>query len=54
MKRLLCYIGFVLAIGLAFIGGMWVQKQLQIDMCLDRGGRWNHETSTCEGDKVDR
>jgi hypothetical protein len=26
----------------------WVYKELQIDSCLDLGGRWNYEESVCE------
>ena len=29
------------------IAKLW--QHLQIDRCLDLGGRWNYETSECEG-----
>lgn len=40
-----------LAIALVIVGVlvMWFRHQLRIDSCLDRGGRWNSELSTCEG-----
>lgn len=30
--------------------GCFLKRQLQIDDCLDGGGRWNYETSECESD----
>jgi len=38
---------FVLLI-LLIVGGIWLRDQLQIDSCLDNGGRWNYEYSGCE------
>ena len=32
---------------LAFLG-YWSSVHLQIDRCLDLGGRWNYETSECD------
>ena len=29
--------------------GLYLKRQLEIDDCLDSGGRWNYETATCEG-----
>jgi len=29
--------------------GCFLKRQLDIDDCLDGGGRWNYETSKCEG-----
>lgn len=26
----------------------WARNYLQIDSCLDQGGRWNYEKSVCE------
>lgn len=28
---------------------MWVWSEISIDRCLDSGGRWNRESSACEG-----
>jgi hypothetical protein len=28
---------------------IWLKRFLAVDSCLDRGGRWNYELSTCEG-----
>jgi hypothetical protein len=33
---------------LLMAGGIWLRKQLQIDSCLDAGGRWNYEEGVCE------
>lgn len=29
-------------------GVKWIQRFLQVDSCLDRGGRWNYELNECE------
>jgi hypothetical protein len=29
-------------------GAKWIQRFLQVDSCLDRGGRWNYELNECE------
>lgn len=34
-------IGFVL-------GGTWISRELSIDRCLDRGGRWDRAAGTCD------
>lgn len=34
--------------------GLWLWNEINIDRCLDHGGRWNHEHHTCEGDRKDR
>lgn len=26
----------------------WARSFLEVDKCLDRGGRWNYETKECE------
>lgn len=31
------------------IGMIKINRSLQIDKCLDIGGRWNYETNKCEG-----
>ena len=37
---------------IAFAGGYWFRGWLQVDRCLDAGGRWNHDTTGCEyGDR---
>jgi hypothetical protein len=40
-------IGLLTTTGLTF-GYFKVDKFLQVDSCLDRGGRWNYETNKCE------
>lgn len=43
-------VGFLVLLAAALIAaGMWVQRELSIDSCLDRGGRWNYEADVCEG-----
>ncbi|SOB59837.1 protein of unknown function [Pseudodesulfovibrio profundus] len=29
----------------------WVQQQLKIDACLDRGGRWDYAAERCSDSK---
>jgi hypothetical protein len=29
-------------------GAMWFRDFLAVDKCLDRGGRWDEETHSCE------
>jgi hypothetical protein len=38
-----------IAVLLLVAGALWLRHQLMIDGCLDRGGRWNHDTGLCEG-----
>jgi hypothetical protein len=41
----------ILLIGGVFaliIGVIWVKQFLQIDECLDSGGRWNYDLKECE------
>ena len=54
MKRALRWLAVLVAIGVAFAGGMWFYKQVQIDKCLDRGGAWQYELSACQGAKLDQ
>lgn len=34
---------------LVLIFGLIVGKQLEIDTCLDHGGRWDYDIGNCEG-----
>ena len=36
------------ALGLAFWGGMRLERFLQVDRCLDAGGRFDHRRGWCE------
>jgi hypothetical protein len=47
MKTLVLAGLFLLAC--AFALGFWTKGFLIVDSCLDRGGRWNAETLSCEG-----
>lgn len=41
------FIGAVVALVLV-AAGLWVRQFLQVDGCLDSGGRWNYDDSICE------
>ena len=44
------FVGFlVLLVVVLIAAGMWATRELSIDSCLDRGGRWNYEIAACEG-----
>jgi hypothetical protein len=43
-KKIILVIGVVLVVAFAF----WVKGCLDIDKCLDNGGRWNYEKGVCE------
>jgi len=32
--------------------GVWAKGCLDVDRCLDRGGRWNYERGECESERV--
>jgi hypothetical protein len=36
-------------VGVVLALGVWAYRQIQLDRCLDAGGRWNHQSSSCEG-----
>jgi hypothetical protein len=38
----------VIAIIVAVLVVFWIRRHLQIDGCLDAGGRWNYEQKACE------
>ena len=43
-------VGFLVLLAVVLIAaGMWAKRELSIDSCLDRGGRWNYEVAACEG-----
>jgi hypothetical protein len=49
MKRLF-FVGFLVLLAAVLIAaGLWGKRELSIDSCLDRGGRWNYEVAACEG-----
>jgi len=37
-----------IALAVAAAVAWWVARQLSIDGCLDRGGRWDYERSLCD------
>lgn len=45
LKKLIIFVIFLI---LLIIGSIWLRKQLQIDSCLDSGGRWNYGNAVCE------
>jgi len=44
-KKVIILITFILLI-ISFL--FWAKGCLDIDKCLDSGGRWNYETGECE------
>lgn len=44
-KRLLIAIIFVLSV---LSASLYLRRELQIDSCLDSGGRWDYEQSVCD------
>ncbi len=40
----------LLATGFTVFGYLKITKSIQVDSCLDKGGRWNYETNQCETD----
>lgn len=44
------FVGFLVLLAVVLIAiGIWFKRELSIDSCLDRGGRWNYEVAACEG-----
>jgi len=46
-----CKRSLVMLVLLAFVilsTGLWMVRQLDIDGCLDAGGRWNYVVDGCE------
>lgn len=39
----------LVALVVGLVAGWWIRGQMQIDGCLDAGGRWIHERGFCEG-----
>ena len=33
---------------------MYLKRQVEIDKCLDNGGRWNYEKKVCEYNEMDK
>lgn len=49
MKRSI-FAGLMVLVAIALIAaGLRVKRELSIDSCLDRGGRWHHDVAACEG-----
>ena len=38
----------LVVLGLAFWGGMRLERFLEVDRCLDAGGRFDHQRGWCE------
>ena len=47
VKIILC-IAVLVCMYFAFHAGFWLRRQVDIDGCLDAGGRWNYERGWCE------
>lgn len=51
MRRSRLKLLVLLLVTLAVIAtALYLRRQLQIDACLDRGGRWDYEQRTCDDD----
>ncbi len=48
MKRLAV---ISIAVSIVVLAVLIGQRWLQIDACLDNGGRWDYELNHCEGEK---
>jgi hypothetical protein len=54
MERVIAILALFVALAGLVTGGRWVVDQLQIDSCLDHGGRWDYKRSACQGDRPER
>lgn len=42
-------VGIILSIAAAVVaGGIWLDCEMSIDSCLDRGGAWDYQQARCE------
>jgi hypothetical protein len=40
---------FVFVVGVALVAGfLWARRQIQVDTCLDSGGRFDNESGRCD------
>lgn len=42
-------LAIIIGVLVSFCLGIWFVREMRIDSCLDRGGRWNSEIAICEG-----
>lgn len=40
-------VGFVMLVVLAILAALWIHHQLEIDVCMDNGGRWDSKIDGC-------
>lgn len=41
--------GIILSIAAAVVaGGIWLDREMSIDSCLDRGGAWDYQQARCK------
>lgn len=45
LKKVLITVGIALIL---ILGVQWIVRYMQIDACLDNGGRWNYELNECK------
>jgi hypothetical protein len=48
MERKKRWIKLLIALACIAIVGVWFRQCVQIDGCLDHGGRWNYQEGWCE------
>lgn len=46
-KRTKWVIFFVVTLIALALATLWIRHQLEIDACMDKGGRWDHKGDTC-------
>lgn len=46
MKR--AFVWLVVGVGLGVVLSGWLRRQIDIDRCLDAGGRWAPESGHCQ------
>jgi hypothetical protein len=49
MKKLYKFIILIIITIALSVIFLWLKNQLNIDFCLDSGGKWIYEKNTCEG-----
>jgi uncharacterized membrane-anchored protein len=47
MKKKTIFIWIIILLALTAVGFV-IKRQIEIDKCLDNGGKWNYETGQCE------
>ena len=54
MTRVAWFLVALLGLIAVLVSSLAVKRFLQVDSCLDQGGRWNHDAGTCEDESPAR